>query len=90
MIVVPAGTFLMGSLPDEPGHQAFEQPAHQVTIAGPFAVAKFELSFADWDTCAANGTCDADIKDSGFGRGPQPVINVTWGDATRYRHGWQN
>jgi formylglycine-generating enzyme required for sulfatase activity len=83
MIVVPAGTFLMGSPADEPGRQTSEQPLHQVTIARPF-VSKFELSFADWDACAADGGCDAHIKDSGFGRGPQPVINVTWDDARRY------
>ena len=84
MIVVPAGTFLMGSPADEPGHQTSEWPLHQVTIARAFAVSKYELSFADWDACAADGGCDAHIKDSGFGRGAQPVINVTWDDARRY------
>ena len=84
MIVIPAGAFLMGSVSSDPGHQAFEQPLHRVTIARPFAVSKFELSFADWDACAANGDCDPHIKDSGFGRGRQPVINVTWRDAQRY------
>ena len=84
MIVVPAGSFLMGSPNSETGHQAFEQPQHRVVIGRPFAVAKFEVTFAEWDACAAHGDCDRHIGDSGFGRGRQPAINVTWNDAERY------
>ncbi len=83
MVVVPAGPFTMGSPADEHGHQPFEEPQHQVTIAKPFAVAKFELTYADWDACARYGDCDRTIPDS-FGRGQQPVINMTWDDAKRY------
>jgi formylglycine-generating enzyme required for sulfatase activity len=32
----------------------------------------------------AYGPCDPDIADSGFGRGRQPLINVSWHDAERY------
>ena len=84
MIVVPAGQFLMGSPLDEPGHNAAEEPRHLVTIARPFAVGKFELTFAEWDVCAKYGECDPNISDSGRGRGKQPVINVDWDDAQRY------
>jgi formylglycine-generating enzyme required for sulfatase activity len=84
MIVVPAGSFLMGSPTSERGHQSFEQPLHRVTIAKPFAMSKFEVTFAEWDACAAYGDCDAHIKDSGWGRGRRPVINVSWKDARRY------
>ena len=81
MIVLPSGSFMMGS-PDGIGN-ANEHPQHRVTI-NRFAVAKIELTFADWDACAAYGDCDPDISDSGFGRGQQPVINVSWDDAQRY------
>ena len=53
-------------------------------IAKPFAVAKLELTFAEWDACAAHGNCDAHVSDGGFGRNGQPVINVTWDDAQRF------
>lgn len=84
LVVVPAGEFIMGSAADEPGHNAAEEPQHKVTFAKPFAVGKFELTFAEWDTCAAYGDCNPNISDSSRGRGRQPVINVTWEDAKRY------
>ena len=84
MVLVPAGSFTMGSSPAEKGRQTNEGPPHQVTIAKPFAISKYELTFADWDACVAHGDCDPHIYDSGYGRGRQPVINVTWEDAQRY------
>jgi formylglycine-generating enzyme required for sulfatase activity len=84
MIVVPAGSFIMGSPKDEQGRAADEGPQHQVTITKPFAVSKFELTFEHWDVCAKHGDCDPKISDSGWGRGQQPAISVTWEDAHRY------
>ena len=84
MIVVPAGSFTMGSPSTEKGRFDNEGPQHNVTIAKPFAVSKFQVTFDEWDTCVADGDCPQGISDSGFGRGQQPVINVTWDDAQRY------
>jgi len=84
MIVIPAGSFMMGSRATEKGHQSREEPQHIVTITKPFAVSKFALTFNDWDACAAFGDCDPHIDDGGFGRGRLPVINVTWYDAQKY------
>jgi formylglycine-generating enzyme required for sulfatase activity len=82
MIVVPAGRFVMGS-PEGQG-PLDEHPPHWVTIAKPFAVAKFALTFDEWDACAARGGCRSDVNDNGFGRGRHPVINVSWDDAQAY------
>jgi formylglycine-generating enzyme required for sulfatase activity len=84
MVVVPAGSFVMGSPLTEKGRDASEGPQHTVTIAKPFAVAKFELTFDEWDTCVAYGDCPQGVSDAGFGRGQRPVIFVTWDDAQRY------
>jgi formylglycine-generating enzyme required for sulfatase activity len=84
MVVLPAGSFTMGSPATEPGHQPSEQPQHPVTIAKRFAVSKFELTFDEWDACVDYGDCPRGITDSGWGRGRQPVINVTWSDAQLY------
>ena len=59
-------------------------PQHRVTIAHPFAVGKFEVTFAEWDACVAQGGCTYKPGDEGWGRGKHPVIYVTWQDATQY------
>jgi formylglycine-generating enzyme required for sulfatase activity len=79
MIVVPAGTFTMG------GPTRDEQPLHAIGIPRPFAISKYELTFDEWDACVAGGGCgDREVDASRWGRGQQPVINVTWDDAQRY------
>jgi hypothetical protein len=77
MMVVPAGAFMMGS--EENGT---ERPIHKVTIAKPFAVGKFEVTFWEWDACLVAGGCKLRPDDAGRGRGKRPVINVSWDDIT--------
>src|SRR6516165_700919 len=85
MMVVPAGSFMMGSPTSEPGHSVDENPQHTVTIARPFAVGRFEVTFDEWDACVADGGCNGyKPSDEGWGRGRRPVINVSWDDATAY------
>jgi formylglycine-generating enzyme required for sulfatase activity len=55
MVVIPAGRFMMGSPVAENGRAPNEGPQHEVTIARPFAVAKFDVTFADWNACAEVG-----------------------------------
>ena len=86
MIVIPAGGFTMGSPVIETGRFDNEGPQHEVTVARPLAVSKFDVTFADWDACVSVGGCPQ-ASDSGFGRGTRPVINVSWDDAEQYV-GW--
>ena len=83
MVMVPAGSFLMGSRRDEEDVLRQAKPQHPVTIARPFAVGRFEVTFDEWDTCVTYGDCP-DIVDGKWGRFSQPVINVTRDDALRY------
>ncbi|MEY4878731.1 MAG: hypothetical protein RJB62_199 [Pseudomonadota bacterium] len=83
MVVVPAGSFTMGTPSGERYRGA--EPEHPVTIAKPFAVGKFEVTFAEWDACVADGGCEGYAPDDqGWGRGNQPVIQVNWNDAQTY------
>ena len=82
MVVVPAGKFVMGASVAE-RHEDNRLPQHKVTIAKPFAVGKFEVTFDQWDACVAYGGCPT-LPDHDWGRGNQPVVNVTWSDAVKY------
>lgn len=85
MIVVPAGTFMMGSPETELGHVSNEGPQHRVMIAEPFATGRFAVTFDEWDFCVADGGCNGySPSDNGWGRGRRPVINVSWHDAETY------
>jgi formylglycine-generating enzyme required for sulfatase activity len=88
IVVVPAGNFTMGSPPGEVGRGAEEGPQHKVTIARPFAVGRFEVTFAEWDACVAAGGCRHRPKDGGWGRDRRPAINVSWGDITKEYLPW--
>lgn len=57
MVVVSAGQFEMGSPRSEAGRDADEGPQHMVSIPAPFAVGKFEITFAEWDACVAADGC---------------------------------
>ena len=87
MVVVPAGEFTMGSPPSERGRNPDEGPQHKVTVARPFAVGKYEVTFAEWDACVAGAGCAYKPGDNDWGRGKRPVINVSWTDAQQFV-GW--
>lgn len=84
MVVLPAGEFMMGSPETERGRNKDEGPRHKVTIGQPFAVGKFEVTFAEWDACVAENGCKHKPGDETWGRGKRPVINVSWDDAKEY------
>jgi formylglycine-generating enzyme required for sulfatase activity len=85
MVVVPAGSFTMGSPSDEPRRVNNEGPQHNVTISKPFAVGRYAVTFDEWDACVTDGGCNGyRPDDKGWGRGRRPVINVNWDDAKSY------
>ncbi len=84
MVVVPAGSFTMGSVVDEAGRYDDEGPPRVIKISAPFAVGKYEVTFDEWDACTADGGCDHQPDDRGWGRGRRPVINVGWHDTRNY------
>lgn len=84
MTVVPAGSFVMGAPADEPGRQISEGPQQRITVARPFAVGRFEVTFDEWEACLLDGGCDRWPQDQGWGRGRHPVVDVSWEDAQRY------
>jgi formylglycine-generating enzyme required for sulfatase activity len=70
MVVIPAGNFMMGSPENDADSRASERPRHEVTIAHPIAVSKFEATFDEWDACVAAGACRQAADPWGRGRSP--------------------
>ncbi|MBF0355090.1 MAG: SUMF1/EgtB/PvdO family nonheme iron enzyme [Alphaproteobacteria bacterium] len=80
MQVIPPGNFMMGSAR---GHEN-EQPEHQVSLAKPFALARFEITFDDWQACVDAKGCSRQPDDHQWGKGKRPVMNITFDDVTQY------
>jgi formylglycine-generating enzyme required for sulfatase activity len=98
MVVVPAGSFTMGSPGTEKDRDKDEDPQHVVTIGKPFAVGKFhvtrdqfsafvrETGYQASTKCVLSNTFrPGSWRDPGFAQeGSHPVVCVSWDDANAY------
>ena len=89
MVVLPPGTFSMGSPDTEAGRQRHEGPIHPVTIGYPLAMGVYEVTFAEWDVCVESGGCAGYRPKRRFfgrnwGRPRHPVMRVGWDDVPAY------
>ena len=103
MIVVPAGSFTMGAPESDPNRRDNE-PLQKVTFARPFAVARTELTWDQWEACVRDQWCDGLAVENAlrslengqpnpdfkdWGRGTRPAVGLSWWDAEAYV-GWLN
>lgn len=88
MMLIPGGSFLMGSETGEPN----ERPEHSVTL-DPYFIDIFEVSNEAYQACVAEGGCtQANLRNSfrraGYRDDPifanHPVMGVTWNQANAY------
>ena len=78
LLPIPAGDFMMGG-----EVYKSEKPVHNVTFEKPFWMSKTEITFDQYDAYVkATGKNLPD--DEKWGRGTQPVINVSWNDTQGY------
>jgi formylglycine-generating enzyme required for sulfatase activity len=85
MVVVPPGSFVMGSPETEPGRDPEEGPQRTVTFDASFAIGRYEVTYDDWDACLRGKGCDGYLPDDqGWGFGKRPVIRVSFHDAQHY------
>jgi formylglycine-generating enzyme required for sulfatase activity len=95
MVVMPAGTFTMGSPAGEAGRGTDEGPQRNVNIRR-FAISRFETTWDQWTACVSAGACNQGPIDTligqqtwardaaNWGRGQRPAIMVDWNDAAAY------
>ncbi len=82
MVLLPAGSFVMGSPEGEAGRADDEGPPRQVTVAG-FAIGRYPVTFDEYDHCCEEMNWEKP-DDRDWGRGKRPVIDLTWLDARAY------
>jgi formylglycine-generating enzyme required for sulfatase activity len=83
VVVIPAGSFLMGSPETEAGRDDDEGPRHEVTIRRRFALGRYTVTFEEHGRFRG-ATGRERPGDRDWGRGRMPVINVSWEDASAY------
>ena len=72
MVLIPAGTFLMGSPASEKGRHDGETQ-HEVTLTQPFYMGKYEVTQEQWEAVIGH---NPSIKTKGA---KFPVTDVSWG-----------
>ncbi len=75
MVMIPPGTFMMGSPEDEPKRSS-DEILHEVTISQPFAMGRYPVTFDQWDAYVA------DNKFFFGGGAAKPIIQKMKGGAT--------
>ena len=92
MVMIPSGSFMMGSPETEEGSNNNERPQHQVTIKA-FCLGKYQVTQAQWRAVAAFPQVNRELKPepSNFkGDGStsltnhRPVESVSWEDAVEF------
>lgn len=80
MVVIPAGSFDMGSLASEAGRVSDEDPRRIVQIAQPFALGRSEVTQQQWRDVM--GSDPADLENAGCDN--CPVGNVNWKETQEF------
>jgi len=73
MVIIPPGSFKMGSPESEKDRYSNEGPQHRVTIGAPFALGKAEVTQAEWESVMGSNP-------SYFRGANRPVEQVSWDD----------
>jgi len=87
LVIIPAGSFLLGSPGDEPGRSKAEGPQREVTLAA-FWMAQTPITQAQWREVAGWEKVERELNPdpSHFKGDNRPVEQVSWFDAMEFCH----
>jgi formylglycine-generating enzyme required for sulfatase activity len=80
MVLIPGGSFLMGSPENESDRFDAESPQHPVTVP-TFCMGKYPITQAQYEAVTGNNPASFKENDRAADR---PVENVSWDDAVRF------
>lgn len=84
-VKLPGAELAKANKPQEEQKKCVECPEMISIPNANFAIAKYTVTFQDWDACVVDGGCNGyRPSDKEWGRGTRPVINVSWNDAQAY------
>ena len=85
MVLIPRGSFVMGTTEEEERSDERERPQHNVTIQ-PFCMGKFPVTQAQWQAVASLPQVKRRLnpEPSGFKGDDLPVEQVAWFDAVEF------
>ncbi|HLP90288.1 MAG TPA: formylglycine-generating enzyme family protein [Nostocaceae cyanobacterium] len=85
MVLIPGGSFLMGSPENEPESRDDERPQHEVTIK-PFCMGKYPITQAQWQAVAQLPQVNKELEldPSRFKGAKRPIECVSWNDAVEF------
>jgi formylglycine-generating enzyme required for sulfatase activity len=85
MMLIPGGTFIMGSPESEEGRYSDESPQHEVTIE-PFFMGKYQVTQEQWRFVAQLPQVNRELEqDPSYFKGDnRPVEQVSWEDAVEF------
>jgi formylglycine-generating enzyme required for sulfatase activity len=76
-ILIPAGSFMMGSADSDPDPWCNEKPAHKVTISKPFYLGKYAVTQEPWTAVMGNNP-------SMYEGLSNPVEMVSWNKTQKF------
>ena len=79
-VLIPAGEFMMGAVPQDKDAGDIEKPQHMVRITKPFYMGKYPLTQEEWDRLIPTGN-PSYFKYAGK---RAPLTNVSWEAAQEY------
>ena len=85
MLLIPAGTFMMGSPEDEPDRKKREGPQHEVSVP-PFFMGRYPITQAQWRAVVALSQVNRELnpEPSSFTGDNLPVEQVSWYEAVEF------